>query len=244
MFKRTSGARAWILGLGGVVGIASGVLSYADIAKLVLPLSVANQLPLIMIGGFACALWALGSDGTEVDDVLYREVVSLRQDNTKLQQALLDLQHHNRGRVLAPEDSQAIARSLRSQLNDLRDACIQNGWSLEDASQTLAVRVIALGTDRENLSYRNQLASALEDGGFETLRDEFPTGAMEHEPYLASVTVAAEDPHNVVRPFVFDALRDANINVREDEWPPLKGGSQLRDSQHRPAATVFVGQLR
>ena len=91
MFKRVRGPRAWLLAAGSLLGIAAAVISYADVAEFFLPATATKYLPLVMLAGFACPLWALGTEDVAVDGVLYREVLQLRQDNQRLKQSLGNL---------------------------------------------------------------------------------------------------------------------------------------------------------
>ncbi len=61
MFKRLTGARALVLGVGGFVGVLSGVLTYLQLAEQIVPQVWARYLPIGMIAGFAAAIWALGT---------------------------------------------------------------------------------------------------------------------------------------------------------------------------------------
>lgn len=243
MFKRLRGAKAWVLGVGSVIGIAAGIVDYTGIATLFLPQAV-RYLPLAMIAGFAAALWVLGSEGPAVDGVLYREVIQLRHDNQKLKEDLASIETEHRRRRVLPANSRVLVRELKKGLDDLREACLKQGWSADDAMRPLVIRIVALGLDRENISYRNELAKDFSASGFHTLLDEWHAGALEHDRYLSAVTVLKEDPRNVVQPFIVAALREAEVQVREDDWPMQKPGSSLRGTLKSPAATIFIGQLR
>lgn len=84
-FKQVSGARALLLGIGGFVGIVAAWVGYADLARNFLPADLRVYWPLLMIAGFACALWAVGSVKEEAEPsiVIYHIVDSDRDERSR-----------------------------------------------------------------------------------------------------------------------------------------------------------------
>lgn len=103
-FTQVSGARALLLGIGGFVGIVAAWVGYADLARNFLPADLRVYWPLLMIAGFACALWAVGTIDDKVDGVIYRENIAHRRRIETLEAQLAqsqprDIAREKRGRI-------------------------------------------------------------------------------------------------------------------------------------------------
>lgn len=67
-----------MLAIGSIIGLVGAGTTYYGILTHALPQSVQGYSVLIMVGGFAVALWAVGT-APQVDSVLYRAYMELRQ---------------------------------------------------------------------------------------------------------------------------------------------------------------------
>jgi hypothetical protein len=87
MFKRVTGLRAWVLGVGGFLGTLGAVVTTTGIVVQALPTGLERYLLIITLAGFAGALWAIGttSEPTGVDAVLYRDNIKHRNTIEKQQ---------------------------------------------------------------------------------------------------------------------------------------------------------------
>lgn len=96
-------------------------MGYADLAQKFLPASLRDTWPLVMIGGFACALWAVGRADEKIDGVLYRENIAHRKKIETLEKQLAEVQ---------PRD---ISLETRAKIADRIDAGYPPLWDRRNA---------------------------------------------------------------------------------------------------------------
>lgn len=147
------------------------------------------------------------------------------------------------GRRLTPQQSAAISDTAQELLKRFWEAFPPE----EVSSERFVVWLISIGSERETLNYRDDMATALELGGFHTEVFTWPAGKQQYEPFTDAVTVLTGNPKNLVRPIVVDALRAGRVE-------PLREANEPFHNLHeRPAvaltfspavATVAVGQRR
>ena len=110
MFRRVHGARAWVLGVGGFLGVLGAIATYVGIVTQALPHAWQPYAILITMSGFAAALWATGTSNTPVDGVLYRENILNRNRISELEKQLEDA----RPREITQAQRAAIATRLEA----------------------------------------------------------------------------------------------------------------------------------
>jgi hypothetical protein len=168
---------------------------------------------------------------------LYRENIALRQRIEELEQSA-------RPRTLQKRQRESIAAACFRGLDKLKRDCMAAGWSEEDASEPLAIRFVAIGSESETLSYRRDLADTFVAGGFLASFSEWPSsGTPEYDRFRGKVAALHGNPKNVVRPFVLEALRSSGLEVIDvDYLPPTRGGAVVEhDAKASDAVTIVVG---
>lgn len=223
MFKRLRGARAWTLGLGGLLGLVSGVAGYVDTVVRFLPKDWSNAAPLLMIAGFACALWALGTTDDKTLDVVYRENIEHRRRIAELEK--------KQPRQLNSEQSRRIAARV-------------NRWPAYtgEGHRRPWVMVLASPTAHDARDYAGQIRLALEQGGlcvdgvedftWGSPVDARPEFREENRKFLAlhdgDVTVFGSDTEThegePLHELLAEALREGGISVTSIVAPNQIGG--------------------
>ncbi|HVR37632.1 MAG TPA: hypothetical protein VMU84_00940 [Thermoanaerobaculia bacterium] len=209
-FKQVSGWRAVVLAVSALLGIATALAGYADMAKTWLPPALSRYVPLVMIFGFACALWAIGTSAEKVDGVLYRENVKLRNRldelEKKLQRRSLNASQHG-AIVVAVEQG---IRALQHPLPDSKDKRPHVGF-------------IAIGTERETLDYRYDFVKAFDEGGLGVWREDWePVEELDAFRGAVTVLISSNDASNQIRPIVVAALQAAGISFKEAPHPNVR----------------------
>ena len=85
----------------------------------------------------------------------------------------------------------------------------------------IKIAVIAIGTDSETKTYRNELADAFHAAGLAVDTQEWIAGPPQYQELTGKVSVIEGRPTNKVRAFVIDALRAAGIAVHQAPLPPM-----------------------
>lgn len=223
MFKSVRGAKAWVLGIGTLLGVLSGVSGYVDTAYRFLPKEWAHLTPLLTIAGFACALWALGTTDSKAIEVVYRENIEHRRRIAELEKT--------RPRQLTPEQSRRISARL-CRWPAYREEMHKRPWVL----------ILASPAALDAKDFARQIRLALEQGGlFVDDVEDFTWGSPvenrlqfkeENRKFLAlhdaNVTVFGSDlqPHDgePLHELLVEALQAGNVDVTAHVAPNQIGG--------------------
>jgi hypothetical protein len=152
----------------------------------------------------------------------------------------LEYEEAQKARHLEPKDAAAIIRKVSEGVSKLAAEWL--AATPPFVIPPFPIVLVAIGTDRETLNYRRDLAEALAGGGLRIIYQEWLAGSPEYEKFVGEVTLLEDEPTNRVRPFIIDALRAAGINPREAPWPVRLRVPGFYDDDAR--LWLLIGQCR
>src|SRR6266542_5609043 len=146
-FRRLHGWRAWMIGLGTIIGLIGGIATQWQLTVQFLPPPLAKDASLLMMVGFAAALAALGTSDTKLDEGPYREIMDHRRKLDALDRA----GHERDDEVHKLQQQIESDRAVIANLNDeVAKQSAQNEQLLQMGVQIMSVNA------RLNATLRNR----------------------------------------------------------------------------------------